>query len=196
MSGGCDKRGRRGGDADQRLAAYETAVRRQDGANPEIKSLAEAGLTARQIADELGLSINQVFDHSRAHGIDLTLQKERITVPLIREVRRCVALGMTSSMVAKVLNRSKLSVDSVRCGHGIKRPALSCAVHSRVTERCWNALVAAARHHGATSPNRVAGVCLEIMTANRLDLLPAVLPVANKAAPLASLFSPPLEARA
>ena len=118
-------------------------------------------------------------------------------MPLAARVRKMVSYGMTSAMISTVVERKKTCVDDIRRRHNIYRPKYPCSVHTRVTERCWNALVAAARTHGATSPNRVAGVTLELVTAERLDLLPVVLPPAppRPGAPISSLLSPMLQAR-
>jgi hypothetical protein len=161
-----------------------------------MERMAETGHTARQIADVLGCGIGRVFDAANERGIPLTLEKKRITMPLKARIERMVGFGMTSAMIGTVVGRSRMSVESIRCTYDIRRPKYPRSVHTRVTQKCWDRLVQAARTHGATSPNRVAGVCLEVMTAERLDLLPYVLPppIPVKGAPLSSL-QPQLEAR-
>jgi len=163
-----------------------------------MERMADTGHTARQIADELRTTIKRVFDAANERGIPLTLEKKRITMPLKARIERMVGFGMTSAMIGTVVGRSRASVESIRCTYDIRRPKYPCQVHTRVTQRCWDRFVEAAKVHGATSPNRVAGVALELATADRLDLLPAVLPEPPPSgpAPITSLYQPMLQARA
>jgi hypothetical protein len=165
-----------------------------------MEKMASEGATAREIADALGVTIHKVYDTAYARGIDIRCQHKPVTMPAVHQVRRLVAYGLSSEMIAAVIDRTKMSVDTIRQRHGIRRPQLPRTVATRVTQRCWDRLVTAAAAHGDAAPNRIAGITLELATDGRVDLLLAVLPPspspARPAGMTASLMQPMLSARA
>jgi hypothetical protein len=131
--------------------------------------------TIAEIAQALDLPAKTVRDAADARGVAFKPANVPVTLPEVYRIRRLVSLGFSSEMIAATLNISLHRVQGIRARCEIRRPKLPCAVHTRVTQRCWDRLVEAAAAHGPqTYPNRIAGVVLEVAT-DAPALLPHVL---------------------
>jgi hypothetical protein len=143
--------------------------------NSLLESLLDEGHTIAECARRLGRTKCSVERRMDVAGLSSRNGHPAITVPTLRRIRQLASYGMTSDMIGAVIGKPKSTIDGIRCRHGVKRPALPCVVSTKVTRRCWDSLIAAAKRiGGGASPLRVAGVTLELATAGQMELIGAI----------------------
>jgi hypothetical protein len=164
----------------------------------DLKSMAQEGMTAREIAPMLGRTIGQTFRLLRTHRIPVRRERRPLTMMLVRRVRDCGELGLSIGITARIVDRSPTEIEGIHHRFGISVAPRPNKITTSVIDGCWTVLREAGGRIG-DPPHRVAGGLLEIVSRRRSDLIERVLaPIATPsrtAAPISSLLSPMLEAR-
>jgi hypothetical protein len=159
--------------------------------------------TRKEIARTLNRSLSSVRKVAARLGYSFEARPNKpVKTTDIRQTARMTSLGMSCGMIAVVLGRTPDSIRRIRAVYHLDLPARPHTIHPSISERAFSVLVSAAArcgHDGPHGPARVASAVIEIATSGSHDLWPHVLPKApprREPAPMSSLFSVALEARA
>jgi hypothetical protein len=155
-----------------------------------LRYLGAFGQSAAEIGKVLGKTVAQIHRAARAHQVLLGLDKRPWTGPQIEKARELASLGISNAMAARIMNRPPLGLDYVHHHFGIKVAERPCKINTSVTRECYDRL-----SESGYDASRTAGAVLECAT-RRPDLLPVVMPPPVNGAPISTLVTVSLQARA